>query len=565
MPDEPSANVGADLRRSATVTPATAAVVDGATTWSYERLWGEAIAFASTCLARGVAPGDRIAIVAGSWPEHVAAWYGALLAGAVVVDLNVLVGDEEWGVALADCSPAVVACEPAYAPRLRPLLDLDVRPSRLVVLTERGAGIPRDPGSDGVTPVPHVGPWMAPHPGEVLLGRRRDGVAAAMSAADRMSAERIDITARSAGDAAVIAYTSGTTGRPKGVVHTHGGIARQLDLLASLHGLGPGDCVYQAVPLFALHGFLPQVASAVRGGATVVLADKFSAAAFTEASHHHPITYVTLSSPMLQHLIDEPVDGRRPRLEALRVLTVGGAPLQPEQRRRFDEALGVHATQGYGMTEMLGVFVADYGGAPTGSCGRQHPPDPRVVVVLDDDGREVAPGEVGELAVHRSCAFDRYWGDPERTAAAFDGDWFRTGDIGRIDADGYYYVLDRKKDMIIRGGFNIYSAEIERVLAERPGVAEAVVVGVPDERLGEVPVAFVVLTSADTMDPDGSHDSPGLGETLRAHVERRLGSLKTPVRVTVVAHADLPRNAMGKVLKRELRDRLATGVSGMTG
>jgi long-chain acyl-CoA synthetase len=225
---------------------------------------------------------------------------------------------------------------------------------------------------------------------------------------------------------------------------------------------------------------------------------------------------------------------------------VGGAPLQPDQRRRFEDALGIHATQGYGMTEMLGVFVADYDGAPVGSCGRQHPGDPRLVVVLDDDGNEVPAGEVGEIAVHRSCALLGYWNDREQTAAAFDGDWYRTGDLGRIDVDGYYYIVDRKKDVVIRGGFNIYSAEIERVLDERPEVAESVVVGAPDERLGEVPVAYVVAKG-------GAPEE--LSETLRSYVRDRLGSLKTPERIEIVLYEDLPRNAIGKVMKAELRVR----------
>lgn len=503
-------NVAADLLVQAANDPSAPALVRGDIVWDYGRLAREAIAFASSCRASGVVDGDRVALVVGSRPEHVACWYGTMLAGAIVVDVSPLLGDEEWLAILRDASPRVIVCDDEYAGRLRRVCGLVGAGDSLVVL-----GDPSDAHSRA----------------------RSSGVA-----------DPAAVAPKRADDVAIIAYTSGTTGLPKGVAHAHGSVRRQLDLLASLHRLGPGDFVYQAVPLFPLHGFLPQVASAIRGGAAVILADKFSPVDFAEASRRHPITYVTLSSPMLQRVLELPVD-HRPDLRSLRVVTVGGAPLQPESRRRFEDALGVHVTQGYGMTEMLGVYVADYDGAPVGSCGRQHPPHGELVVVLDDDGRRLPPGEVGEFAVHRSCALRGYWNDPERTREAFTGEWFRTGDIGRIDEDGYFYLLDRKKDVIIRGGFNIYSAEIERVLVEHPDVAEATVVGAPDDALGEVPVAYVVPI-------DGVVDANALADALDTFVRERLGSLKSLRQVHVVAYDTLPRNALGKVLKRELRSEL---------
>jgi long-chain acyl-CoA synthetase len=501
-------NVAEDLARSSIAADVTALAFGDGECWTYGRLWSEAAAFAHFCAIRGVAAGDRVAIVAGSWPEHIAAWYGALAAGGVVVDVNLLLGDDEWAAILADCEPRVVVCDPAFASRLRSLVDHLELDAAVVEAPEPGCGFGFETGEVG----------------------GRGGV-----------------VPRESDDVAVIAYTSGTTGRAKGVVHTHGAVDRQLSLLDDLHRLRPGDFVYTAVPLFPLQGYLPQVASAVRGGAAVVLSGKFSAEEFAAASRRYPITYVTLSSPML-HRIAELPEADRPDLHALRTVTVGGAPLLPEVRRRFEDALGVHVTQGYGMTEMLGAYVADYDGAPYGSCGRQHPASPRVVTILADDGTELPAGEVGEIAVHRSCAMREYWNDPVRTAEAFDGDWYRTGDIGKVDSDGYFYVVDRKKDMIIRGGFNIYSAEIERVLDERPEVAEATVIGIPDQSLGEVPFAFVV--------PGVDAVPSSLAVDLREHVRRRLGPLKAPVRVELVAYDELPRNALGKVLKRELRDRV---------
>jgi acyl-CoA synthetase (AMP-forming)/AMP-acid ligase II len=310
---------------------------------------------------------------------------------------------------------------------------------------------------------------------------------------------------------------------------------------------------YQAIPLFALQGYLPLVASAVRVGGSVFLADRFDAAELGRASRRFGFTYITLSAPMLDAIMRLPAP-EQPVFPALRLLTAGGAPLQPEIRTRFEALVGVPVSQGFGMTEVLGVLVADYeGDAPWGSCGRVRPLGSRDIVVLDDEGNVLRAGEVGEFAVHRSCVMTGYWRLPDLYDEHFTGDWFRTGDIGKIDDAGYVYVLDRKKDVIIRGGFNIYSAEIERVLSEHPSVAEATVVGAPDERVGEVPVAFVVPN-----DPmiDGDVLADELLETTRA----RLGSLKTPAWIRTVDAEDLPRNALRKVQKRTLRDSLRTPV-----
>jgi long-chain acyl-CoA synthetase len=478
---------------------------DGDCAWSYRRLAAEAAAVTAWLAATDVRPGDRVALFVGSWPEHVAAWYGALAAGAIVVDVNYILGNDDWRRLLQDSSPAAVVAASAFRERLE---ELGVTRSLPVLWAEEcGIGWPQIP-PDELDPV------------------------------------RVD-----ADDVALVAYTSGTTGEPKGVMHTHGGIRRQLELLGEAQPYRAGDVVYQAVPLFALPGYLPQVASTLRAGGSVFLADRFDAAGLAAASRRFPFTYITLAAPMLDAILRLP-ERDRPEFRALRTMTAGGAPLQPEVRARFEELVGVPLSQGYGMTEMIGVMVVDYeGDAPWGSCGRIRPLDSKAIVVLDDDGATLPPDEVGEFAVHRDCTMVGYWGKPELFAAQFSGDWFRTGDIGKIDDAGFFYLLDRKKDMIIRGGFNIYSAEIERVLTEHPGVAEATVVGAPDERLGEVPVAFIVLT-------DGATESPRLADELLAECRDRLGSLKTPAWVRVVDADDLPRNALRKVKKRELRDSL---------
>jgi len=334
------------------------------------------------------------------------------------------------------------------------------------------------------------------------------------------------------------------------VMHSHGSVHRQLTLLREVLELDADDLFYVIIPLFTLHGFLPLAGSSVHNQGTVVLSDRFDPAQLAAASRRFDITYLTTAAPMLAAILQLP-EADRPTLHAMRSLTSGGASLHPDTKERFEHALGVRVSQGYAMTEMLGAFVGDYkGGAPRGSCGRLYPEGSDVMVVLDDDGQRLPAGEVGEFALDPSVALLGYWNRPDLDDELFRDGWFRTGDIGRIDADGSFWVLDRKKDMIIRGGFNIYSAEIERVLNQHDLVAEATVVGAPHDRLGEVPMAYVVLTSEVA-------DAAATAEDLRAYARARLGGLKTPESITIVKYDDLPRNAINKVLKRELRERAA--------
>lgn len=513
--DVRDSQVARDLVRSAGARPSAAALWydEGDGAWDYDRLVEETAAAAGWLRTHGVQAGARVVLVVGNWPEHVAAWYAVLAVGAVVVDVNYIVQDEEWRYVVDDCEPAAIIGGSPFRERLTALANA-AGGVPVLWAEECGAGWPELGGASGAD--------LAPVP-------------------------------RAADDVAVIAYTSGTTGLPKGVMHTHGAIERQLHLLADVQGYRPTDVVYLAVPLFALMGYLPIVASTIRAGGAVLLADRFDASALSRASRRFGLTYLTLSAPMVDAIIRLP-DEEKPTFPALRLLTAGGAPLQPEIRARFESLVGVPLSQGYGMTEMLGVLVADYeGDAPWGSCGRIRPLDSTDIVVLDDDGHALGAGEVGEFAVHRNCVMVGYWRRPDLYEEQFAGDWFRTGDIGKIDADGFFYVLDRKKDVIIRGGFNIYSAEIERVLSEHPAVAEATVVGSPDERLGEVPVAFVVPRDVDV-------DADALADALLAETRERLGSLKTPAWVRVVEFDDLPRNALRKVHKRELRNSLRAPV-----
>jgi fatty-acyl-CoA synthase len=284
------------------------------------------------------------------------------------------------------------------------------------------------------------------------------------------------------------------------------------------------------------------VATTLHVGATAFLADKFDPVAFAKASNSYSISYTTLSTAMVSRLLAE-AEGGQLDLSHLKLLSCGGAPLHPELAAKFHRTTGVRLTEGYGMTEMIGALVMDLkGDAPSGSSGRIYPQGVEVLRVLDDADNPVGPDEIGEVGVHEDFVAKRYW--PADRVNLAGGHWFRTGDVGRIDREGFLYLVDRKKDVIIRGGFNIYSAEIERVLVADSRVAEAAVIGVPDPRVGEVPIAYVVL--ADGFSNDAVKD-------LLADVVQILGRLKRLETIYAVASDELPRNALGKIQKHVLR------------
>ncbi|MGH2726071.1 MAG: class I adenylate-forming enzyme family protein, partial [Actinomycetota bacterium] len=346
------------------------------------------------------------------------------------------------------------------------------------------------------------------------------------------------------------AYTSGTTGFPKGVMHSHGLLTYQLDTVRDVNGYEPDDTIINLTPLFPLHGFLLQPAMAVHVGCTLLMLERFSPAGLAALSRTNVITTGTFVPAIVVALLQMPEE-ERPVFKKGTSYFVGGAPLHPEVRNRFETGFGVTLLQGYGSTEVMGAIAMERKErrAPWGSCGELWPGAEEKVRVLDDDGKDVAAGRIGEFAVHRSLATMGYWENTGQTTEAFhDGTWFRMGDLGRIDENGFVFLLDRKKDMIIRGGFNIYSAELERALNEHPAVAEATILGIPHDTLGEVPKAYIVLRP-------GNEPGEELAKELREHTVARLGTLKVPEEIEFVALEDLPRNAMGKVLKRALRER----------
>ena len=470
---------------------ATALVADGATRTFAEL--EERTARLAAVLQGLAAPGDRVAVVADNCTAWVDCYYGVPRAGMVLVPLNQRLSPAEQADLLRAAGASVLVGQRRYVDAIAPQAGTEV---------------------------------------VAVEDDYEDRLAAACTAP-------ADVAGQSAQDVAWLLFTSGTTGRPKGAMLTHASVlaavlntALARPVLADDVYLFPFPLCHVAgynLPLFHLHG------------RPVVLVSRFDPAGVVEAVDRHRVTATSLAPTMLGALLDH-VDGVEQPLPSLRSIGYGASGIAPELLRRAAARLGVGFSQGYGMTELSGnaVFLdADaHRRALAGdahllqSCGR---PAPMVSVRLVD----------GEIAVRGDQVTAGYWDDPDTTAAAFLDGWFLTGDLGRFDDEGFLYVIDRKKDIVVTGGENVSSREVEDVLQEHPGVAAAAVVGVPDPYWGEAVCAVVVAR-------DGVEPSP---EELVAHARGRLASFKKPRHVLFVDA--LPTNAGGKVVKAELR-RLAT-------
>jgi long-chain acyl-CoA synthetase len=376
--------------------------------------------------------------------------------------------------------------------------------------------------------------YMVGHSGaRKHIGDAQDVVA--MCAAAEYAA---DVAATQPQDTAVIIYTSGTTGRPKGAELSHFQLYMSCTVASETFGAVPEDVTLAALPLFHIYGLSCSVNSVVRYGATMSLVRKFEVGAVLDAMAKHGVT-ISLGVPTMYHaLLMADVADRD--LSAFRVASCGGAPMPRALIEGFERKFGVTVLEGFGMSE-------------TGAAGFVNRPDARRVGsigmplwgvrarIAGAEGR-TGPEHVGELLIKGHVVMTGYHDDPEATGQTLVDGWLHTGDLGYVDADGFYYIVDRIKDMIIRGGFNVYPREVEEVLYRHPGVREAAVLGRPDERLGEEIVAVIV-------------PAPGAAEpTAEEIIEFCRGSLagyKCPREVRFVAQ--LPRNASGKVLKRELR------------
>jgi long-chain acyl-CoA synthetase len=508
----------------------------GATT-TYAQLRDSVARAAEVLRGLGVGPGDRVALVLPNCPQHVVAFHAALRLGAVVVEHNPLYTADELGAQFRDHGATVAVVwdvvapvvQGLGAPALRTVLAVDL--SRALPLAKRLAlRLPlaraRATRAAMTAPAPGTTPWDA-----------------AVAAASPLPATHPGPVHT---DVALLQYTGGTTGSPKAAVLTHRNlVANVTQSLAWVPGLRPGaEVFYGVLPFFHAYGLMLCLVTALRIGAVLVLFPRFDVDQVLTAAKRRPPTFFPGVPPVYERLATAAA-AKGVDLSTVRFAISGAMPLPVATAARWEALTGGLVVEGYGMTEASPIALGNPMG-PTrrpGTVGLPYPSTEMRVVDPEDPTVDRAPGERGELLVRGPQVFSGYWNRPEETVAALlDGGWLRTGDIVVADADGFVTVVDRIKELVITGGFNVHPSEVEDALKAQPGVTDAAVVGLPGASGSEEVVAAVVC------------DRPVDLDALREATRSSLAAYKVPRRIVVVE--ELPRSQIGKVLRRQVREQL---------
>ncbi|KDA04807.1 AMP-dependent synthetase [Microbacterium sp. CH12i] len=472
----------------------------------YGELAGRIARLAHALRDRGLEAGDRIAYLGNNHPSFIEALFAAATLGAIFVPLNSRLASPEIEFALEDSGAKILIFHHDF-------LDLARASS-----------------------------WSSPAQTRIVVrGEEANGVEDFDRIIAEASTEPIDVPVE-VDDAAIILYTSGTTGHPKGAVISHGNIIWNSFNVLIDYGVSPGERVLLISPLYHVAALTNGALAVLLQGGTVVLHEKFDAEQVLKTIESERITMLS-GVPTTYQMIHEHPNWETTDISSLQRLTCGGSAV-PERTMEAYGARGLGFAVGYGMTET----------SPSATALPVHRTKEKVgssgirlfftdVKIVDKQGNDVAPGVVGEILVKGPNVIKEYWRRPDATRDAFTDGWFRSGDLGHLDDEGYIYISDRLKDMIISGGENIYSAEVEAIIMELTDIAAVALIGVPDQKWGEVPHAYVQLKP----------DSALTTDDIVAHVATRLARYKIPKRIVFVD--DFPRTASGKIRKNELRTR----------
>ncbi len=490
-------NLASLLTESAARAPQAPAIRLGGGELTYGQLDELSARLAALLRAKGFEPGDRVGVMLPNVPQFPVAYYGVLRAGGIVVPMNVLLKRREIDFYLEDSGAELLLAWHGFAEEAR------------AGAADAGAELVEvEPESFAALLAEHE-----PAPGLAETGEQ---------------------------DTAVILYTSGTTGKPKGAELTHLNLFRNADVSSrTTCEIAAGDVVLGALPLFHSFGQTVGMNASLMVGACLTLVPKFDPGEALATMQRDRVTHFygvpTMFGALLHHPERESYD-----TSTLRTCITGGASMPVEVLRGFEDAFGAVVLEGYGLSETSPVACSNHPDRErkAGSIGT--PIEGVEMQLVDENDEPVGEGEVGEVVIRGHNIMKGYWQRPEASAEAMRGGWFHSGDMARTDEDGYFYIVDRKKDMIIRGGYNVYPREVEEVLFEHPAIREAAVVGVPHDEWGEEIGAAVVLHDGEELGPD----------QVSAYVKERIAAYKYPRVVWFLD--DLPKGPTGKILKREI-------------
>jgi long-chain acyl-CoA synthetase len=504
-----SFNLATILRETAAATPDALAYRAGGSAATYRDLDEQSGLFAAGLLEAGLTPGQVVAIQLPNVPQFLIAYFGALKAGMAVLPVNPLLKAGEIEHQLTDSAASVMVGLAGLHAEAAKACEIAGLP---LYLAGEPAALPDGalPLSDLISGAPLAEPGGAVWPGN-------------------------------ADDTAVLIYTSGTTGKPKGAELTHFLLYMNCTISGQLFGARPDDVTLAVLPFFHVFGLSSVINVSVRYGGCLSIVPRFEAGHVLDAIETDKCTVIAGVPTMLHALAQLDVSGRD--LTALRVAVSGGSSLPEDVMRTFEGKFGLEVLEGYGLSE-------------TGSTSSFNRPGDRKPLsvgkpiwgvqmrVADTSDRPLPAGrdQLGEIQIRGHNVMKGYRNRPEATASALAGGWLHTGDVGYVDEDGFYFIVDRTKDLVIRGGYNVYPREIEEVLFAHPGIREAAVIGKPDDRLGEEVVAVVVLDDGVSLDE----------QEIIAYTRERLAAYKYPREVRF--RAELPKGPTGKILKTVLRD-----------
>jgi long-chain acyl-CoA synthetase len=491
-------NLASIIAESAARVPASVAVRLDGLELTYAELDDRSARLAALLREKGLQQGDRVGVMLPNVLEFPIAYYGVLRAGGVVVPMNVLLKRREIAFYLEDSGAKMLLSWHGFGEDAR-----------------EGAA---EAGAELIEVEPEAF-------AELLDGRE----------------PAAEVAETDPEDTAVILYTSGTTGKPKGAELTHFNLSRNAEIASQTTcWINEGDIVLGSLPLFHSFGQTVSMNASLRVGATLTLLPKFDPGETLEIMQRDGVTHFygvpTMYGALLHHPGREDFD-----TSSLRICITGGASMPVDVLRGFEEAFECELLEGYGLSETSPVASSNHPGRPrkAGSIGT--PLREVEMKVVDETEAEVPQGEVGEIVIRGHNVMKGYWGKPEATEEAMRGGWFHSGDMARVDEDGYFFIVDRKKDLIIRGGYNVYPREVEEVLYEHPKIREAAVLGVPHDQWGEEIGAAVVLHDGEELPP----------EEISAYVKERIAAYKYPRLVWFVD--ELPKGPTGKILKREIQ------------